>query len=103
MLNHDYGRDSNGAVKSLFPVVSGYHLRNAALEALGQCPELAGAADQRGQAFGDGRVLIDKLGLTPGPMIGELLEAVREAHAAGDIKTAEEALALARKLVESRR
>ncbi len=51
----------------------------------------------------DGRVLIDKLGLTPGPLIGELLEAVREAHAAGDIKTAEEALELARKLVESRR
>ena len=40
----------------------------------------------------DGHTLIDKLGLAPGPQIGELLEAVREAQAAGEIETAEEAL-----------
>jgi poly(A) polymerase len=40
----------------------------------------------------DGHALIDKLGLAPGPQIGELLEAVREAQAAGEISTAEEAL-----------
>jgi poly(A) polymerase len=40
----------------------------------------------------DGHILIDKLGLTPGPQMGELLEAVREAQAAGEIDTAEEAL-----------
>jgi poly(A) polymerase len=40
----------------------------------------------------DGHVLIDKLGLAPGPQIGELLEAVREAQAAGNIETSEEAL-----------
>jgi len=40
----------------------------------------------------DGHTLIDKLGLAPGPQIGELLEAVREAQAAGEISTAEEAL-----------
>jgi hypothetical protein len=40
----------------------------------------------------DGHVLIDKLGLAPGPQIGELLEAVREAQAAGKIETSEEAL-----------
>ena len=40
----------------------------------------------------DGHVLVEKLGLTPGPQIGELLEAVREAQAAGEIDSAEEAL-----------
>ena len=40
----------------------------------------------------DGHILIDKFGLAPGPQIGELLELVREAQAAGDIETAEEAL-----------
>ena len=40
----------------------------------------------------DGHTLVDKLGLAPGPQIGELLEAVREAQAAGEISTAEEAL-----------
>ena len=41
----------------------------------------------------DGHMLMDKFGLKPGPLIGELLEMVREAQAAGEIKTAEEALA----------
>ncbi len=40
----------------------------------------------------DGHTLMDRLGLDPGPQIGELLEAVREAQAAGEISTAEEAL-----------
>jgi poly(A) polymerase len=40
----------------------------------------------------DGHTLVDKLGLAPGPQIGESLEAVREAQAAGEISTAEEAL-----------
>ncbi|MFC2058783.1 CCA tRNA nucleotidyltransferase [Chloroflexota bacterium] len=42
----------------------------------------------------DGHTLMEKLGLSPGPMLGELLEAVREAQAAGEISTAEEALDL---------
>lgn len=42
----------------------------------------------------DGHVLIDEFGLTPGPQIGELLETVREAQAAGEVKTREEALKL---------
>jgi poly(A) polymerase len=45
----------------------------------------------------DGHTLIDDLGLAPGPQIGELLEAVREAQAAGEIETAEEALELVTK------
>jgi len=48
----------------------------------------------------DGHMLIDSLGLPPGPMIGQLLESVREAQAAGEIESADEALDLARKLME---
>ena len=40
--------------------------------------------------------LMRELGLEPGALLGELLEAVREAQAAGDVSTREEALALAR-------
>jgi poly(A) polymerase len=39
-----------------------------------------------------GHDLIDNFGMTPGPRVGELLEAVREAQAAGEIVTREEAL-----------
>ncbi|HUF54562.1 MAG TPA: HD domain-containing protein [Dehalococcoidia bacterium] len=45
----------------------------------------------------DGDDLMREFGLEPGPLLGELLEAVREAHAAGEVATAEQALALARK------
>ncbi len=40
--------------------------------------------------------LIRDLGLAPGPVIGQLLEQVREARSSGEISTREEALALAR-------
>ena len=40
----------------------------------------------------DGHTLMDRLGLSPGPQIGELLEMVREAQAAGELHTSEEAL-----------
>jgi hypothetical protein len=39
-----------------------------------------------------------RLGVRQGPRVGELLEAVREAQAAGDVATREEALELVRKL-----
>ena len=42
----------------------------------------------------DGHTLIDEFGLTPGPQIGQLLEKVREAQAAGEVETKEEALEL---------
>jgi len=45
----------------------------------------------------DGHDVIDIFGLAPGPKIGELLEAVREAQAAGDITTREEALVFVQK------
>ena len=41
----------------------------------------------------NGHDLINIFGMSPGPKIGEILEAVREAHAAGEIATREEALA----------
>jgi hypothetical protein len=41
----------------------------------------------------DGHDVIDRFGIGPGPKVGEVLEAVREAQAAGEITTREEALA----------
>ncbi|HEC33690.1 MAG TPA: HD domain-containing protein [Chloroflexi bacterium] len=46
-----------------------------------------------------GRDLMAELGLKEGPQVGRLLEAVREAQAAGEICTREEALALVRRLL----
>ena len=41
----------------------------------------------------NGHDIIDLFGLSPGPKVGELLELVREAQAAGEIRSREEALA----------
>jgi poly(A) polymerase len=49
----------------------------------------------------DGHDLIDILGLSPGPRIGGLLEAVREAQAAGEVVSREEALSYVRKRLSS--
>jgi poly(A) polymerase len=48
-----------------------------------------------------GHDLINIFGLKPGPRMGQLLEAVREAQASGEIATREEALALVRKRLET--
>ncbi|MDD5127491.1 MAG: HD domain-containing protein [Dehalococcoidales bacterium] len=47
----------------------------------------------------DGNDMMDILGLSPGPDIGRLLEAVLEAQAAGEITTREEALQLCKKIL----
>jgi poly(A) polymerase len=47
----------------------------------------------------DGNDIIDKYGLTPGPEIGRVLEAVREAQASGEVTTREEALSLVKSLI----
>lgn len=47
--------------------------------------------------------LINALGLKPGPLIGKLLEEIREAQAAGDIENREEALQFARTLITDRK
>ncbi len=44
----------------------------------------------------DGHDLINILGLTPGPKLGELLEAVREAQASGEVTNREEAFSFVR-------
>lgn len=49
----------------------------------------------------DGQILQRELGLPAGPLIGELLRAVREAQAVGEVASAEEALILARNLADS--
>jgi poly(A) polymerase len=43
-----------------------------------------------------GDELMAELNISPGPHVGRLLETLREAQAAGDVSTREEALALAR-------
>ncbi|MCD6290226.1 MAG: HD domain-containing protein [Anaerolineae bacterium] len=50
----------------------------------------------------DGRLLMERLGMAPGPELGRLLEAVREAQAVGEVRSREEALALARRLYRQR-
>jgi len=50
----------------------------------------------------DGHDLINIFKLSPGPLLGELLEAVREAQAAGEVATREEALEYARKHLATR-
>lgn len=47
----------------------------------------------------DGNDLMAECHLEPGPRIGELLEAIREAQAMGEVSTREQAFALARKLL----
>ncbi len=44
----------------------------------------------------DGHDLINIFGMSPGPKIGGILEAVREAQASGELTTRQEALAYAR-------
>ncbi len=47
-----------------------------------------------------GHDLMAELGLEPGPLVGRLLEAIREAEAAGEVTAREEALELARRELE---
>jgi poly(A) polymerase len=49
-----------------------------------------------------GDELMAELDLTPGPLIGRLLEAITEAQAAGEVATRDQALALARSLLARR-
>ena len=48
----------------------------------------------------DGRSLMQALGLPQGPEVGRLLNAIEEARAAGEVKTREEALALATNILQ---
>jgi putative nucleotidyltransferase with HDIG domain len=48
----------------------------------------------------NGDELMRELAIAPGPLVGQLLAAIGEAQAGGDITTSEEAIALARKVFE---
>jgi putative nucleotidyltransferase with HDIG domain len=48
----------------------------------------------------DGTLLMKELGIKPGPVVGQLLEAIRENQAAGKIEDREQALAFAREELE---
>jgi hypothetical protein len=48
----------------------------------------------------DGRDLLQSFGLEPGPQIGRLLGAVREAQAIGQVRTRDEAIELVKGLIE---
>ncbi len=50
----------------------------------------------------DGNDLMKTLGLEPGPKVGDLLEQVHEAQAAGEIKTRDEAIEYARKMLDKK-
>lgn len=58
----------------------------------------AARQEQQRAPLVDGRTLLRELNLTPGPLVGELLEAIREAQASGEISSVADALALARRL-----
>ena len=47
----------------------------------------------------DGRALMRELNIDAGPRVGELLEAIREAQAEGEVRTREDALAFARRML----
>jgi tRNA nucleotidyltransferase/poly(A) polymerase len=64
-------------------------------------PELVGVVEAARHAdSAEPLVRGNELGLEPGPQIGRILDAIDEERAAGTISTREEALALARELVE---
>jgi hypothetical protein len=49
----------------------------------------------------DGNELMSELGLPPGPVVGRLLEAIREGQATGKIANREQALDLAREYLKN--
>jgi poly(A) polymerase len=59
-------------------------------------PEDSAKAPQR---LVDGDALMSALGLSPGPEVGRLLDAIDEAYAVGELSTQDEAFDLARKLL----
>lgn len=50
----------------------------------------------------DGCRLMEALGLSPGPMVGELLRAIEEAQAVGQVRSQDDAIALAKEHLQTR-
>ena len=69
------------------------------LESILAPPEMMEAASA---LAADGRILMEALGIGPGPELGRILDAVHEAVGAGEVTTTAEAIALARCLWEKR-
>ena len=66
---------------------------------LGARPQIA----QRKERLITGRDLMDNFRLSPGPLIGAVLDRVDEARGAGEIATREEGLRLAAQILEDLR
>ncbi len=60
------------------------------------------ADDMAAPQLVNGHMLMEALGVGPGPQVGQILEAVREALAADEVSTTEEALTFARREWEAR-
>jgi len=56
-------------------------------------------ADHPAAPLVDGRALMRRLGLEPGPVLGSIVRELSEAQAAGAVTTSDEAIALARELL----
>lgn len=74
-----------------------YHME-LAREMLGEA--LAWRAEERQTPLVRGDDLADALGIRKGPQLGPLLEAIAEARFAGEVSTPDEAVALARRVLE---
>ncbi len=68
------------------------------LESILAPPEMIEAASA---PAADGRILMEALGIGPGPELGRILDAVRESIGAGEVSTTAEAIAMARCLRET--
>ncbi len=55
---------------------------------------------QKAPRLVDGHALMEALGLSPGPALGRILEAIEEAQGTGEISTRDEAISLARRLLQ---
>ncbi|MBM3945089.1 MAG: HD domain-containing protein, partial [SAR202 cluster bacterium] len=62
---------------------------------------LASPMNEKAPRLVDGRVLMERFGLQPGPRLGKLLELVDEARATGEIVSADDALELVRAELEA--
>jgi poly(A) polymerase len=80
-----------------------WKLHCGAVERLGEGPDSQRAADNSPSGLVDGKGIMDELSLEPGPVVGELLEMVKEATAVGEIGSRDDALALVRRALKSGR
>ena len=74
-----------------------------AVERLLEGPDSQWAADKSPSGLLDGNEIMDELSLEPGPVVGELLELVKEATAAGEVESRTDALDLVRGALKSGR